>query len=172
MSRINAEQMGLVPVLWIAVPPGVIPLLQFAFLVYLIWPQACEGSFRFLDEVSVSAKLFCSCHCVLEAFPDNCKVSRGAIEGRAYVSVRCYIVVFRRCSWACNQLAILFNKEIQAELGSTLQHGIIILQSLLVPSKQIMFPKMGRKPGSSHCPVGPLWSSVAQSNRGCHCPNV
>ena len=124
------------------------PLLQLAVLSNLHWRKLGERRCKTRDVSIVLTKNTGGSNSLSQHVEDYLVVHGRASRHRGMLTDGPMLRRYRRC---CDKPMVgwMFTKVVQQEIGSTLHHGIIVTQQLLITRKQVLLPDMRRQPGTT-----------------------
>ena len=172
-SRVETDQMGLMPVMRVGILPVIIPFLEISLMANLVRPEPGKNRVRLCSHLLITQHAS-SVTGIRNAFPGNGKVSRSAIGQAAVEAIRSNEMVLRGGGRTRYQPAVpILHQNIHAEAGGIPEYRPgIALKILSVKSIEIMFPEMCTEPCTSHRPVRPLRRFAFLTYGICHCPHI
>jgi hypothetical protein len=174
MTRIETEQMTLMTMLRILIFPVVEPLLKISVLTYAIREEVLEGVVYLLYILMILTKDNSSITGVCETFTNHRNISKSTIEGSAYITSRSLVLILWRGRRCCDEIIRIreLDKPVHAEVSSTLESSINLIEIRLAHVESIVIPEVSRDPCSTHIPVCPHWITTTLAYRAGHTPDI
>jgi hypothetical protein len=174
MTWVETEQMTLMTMLRILIFPVVEPLLKIAVLTYTIRKEILEGVVYLLYILMILTEDNSSITGVCETFTNHRNISKSTIEGSAYITSRSLVLILWRGRRCCDEIIRIreLDKPVHAEVSSTLESSINLIEIRLAHVESIVIPEVSRDPCSTHIPVSPHRITTTLAYWACHTPYI